>query len=166
MKTALVVALVSLASVNAFAAPKSARIVRMNVDPNAFSARHFVDGSITIDLVRREATLHLLPEQMRCPKGRACAQMIFAPIEVRLDIVSKKTGRCEVTYVAESDRRMVDGLRQRLTIVDNAAMNCARIPEQRVAAVEVIYETAGRTRTGAIKTYSTFGAKPFVSALY
>lgn len=166
MKNALVLALVSLASVNAFAAPKSARIVHMNIDRDAFGGRRFVGGSVSVDLVRREANLHLLPAQIKCPKGRVCPAMIFAPVDISLPLVSKKTGRCEVTYVAETDRRMVDGLRQRLTIVDNASANCMRIPEQRVEAVEVIYQTAGQTRTGAIKTYSTFGAEPFVSAMY
>jgi hypothetical protein len=162
MKNAIVLALVSLASANAFAAPKTARITSMNLDPNVLVGLKFDGGSLTIDNQGRDATLSLYHKQV-CPAGRFCTQMIMAPMEVSLEIVSRKTNTCNaVVYTAMSDKRMVDGIRQVLTITDNVKNTCRYV--QAIAPVEITYETAGQTRTGSMKTFSSFTAEAFVSA--
>jgi hypothetical protein len=162
MKNAIVIALVSLASVNAFAAPKSARITSMNLDPYAFNHVAYNHGSITVDGHSRDATLSLY-RTIRCAPGALCAQMIAAPLTITLEIVSRKTNTCgAVVYSAVSDNRMVDGLRQVLTITDNATNDCKTM--RAISPVEVTYETMGMTRKGNLHTVSTFMAEAFVSA--
>lgn len=164
MKNALLLALVSLTSLNAFGAPMKANLTRLDLDPNAFGSAPYRGGSIRID--GSEATLTLVPDH-RCAPGRVCTQMIREPYQVQLPIISREMGRCRTfIFTAEIDRRPVDGAFQRLVIVDHSGNTCQTIPENEM--VEITYETSFYPRTGAgeVRSYSEMTAEAFVSAMH
>lgn len=162
MKNVFVLVLISLSSASAFALPMTAKITRMELDRD-FSGR-YAGGTITVNPEAREATLRLIPA--KCPPGRMCPAVMRAPVEITLELVSRKYDRCQsIVYVAKSDLRLVDGLRQRLVITDYSSSRCMTIPE--LGAVEATYETDGRSMNGpSIHTFSRFSAKAFVSPMY
>ncbi len=162
MKNALILVLVSLASISAHAAPKSSRILQMSLDRRDFGTTPFNGGSLTVDTATREATLTLY-RSTPCTPGRVCPMIVFAPKIITLPLVSRQTNNCNaVVYTAVSDRSMVDGLRQVLTITDNANNECKTM--RALSPIEASYETMGRTQLGSVQTYSSFSADAFVSA--
>jgi hypothetical protein len=152
MKNTLVLALFSLVSVNAFAAPMTATLTAIDADPAALTTKSFTGGSITIDVAARRAALLLVPAQMKCPVGQVCPMFLRAAMNIALPLVSRRTGECgDIVFVAQTDNRTVDGVLRRLTIVDHSHNTCPGTRNR--VTVDGIYETDGR-----IHTRSTFEA--------
>ncbi len=161
MKNLIVLTLVSLASVNALAAPKSARITSMDLDPQAFPSEVYTSGYINLDTRSRIANLFIY-RKATCKPGKVCP-MGSPSRTIELKITSRKTNQCNaVVYTAMEDKRIVDGIQQILTITENKNYSC----QPRVPAVSITYETNGRYMdTGnTFHTFSTFMAERFVSA--
>jgi hypothetical protein len=162
MKNALLIALVSLTSVAAFGAPKSARLTHLDLDPHAFGNLSFTSGNVIVDTTARSATLTLY-RATDCPAGRACSRVAYPPTVIELPLVSSRKDQCRaLVYTAEVDRRRVDGSLQVLTITDHTTSECRTMPL--FSPVTITYETDGFDRAGHVTSYSRFDADPFVSA--
>jgi len=159
MKNALILALVSLASVNAFAAPVSAPLTKINVDPRAFGTARFGAGSmISVDVAAREATLTLAYVRV-CVPGTICSKIIRAPLQMTLPLVSRKTDQCNaVVYTAVSDQRRTTGILSTLVIRDNSTSHCTSTTGEVIAPLEIEYITEGSTASGNANSTSTFTA--------
>jgi len=82
------------------------------------SGAKVVGGSISDLGETLKLTLHIAPN---CPVNRPCIQVAYPPQVIELPIVwSKNNGiDCEVVFVAEEDKRPVDGMLKELTLKIN-----------------------------------------------
>jgi hypothetical protein len=157
------VSIVSGASAHAYeGAAASSSLYEFNLDPNVYSYGEPFSGSVGVDASAGKVSL-FVAFAMNCPVGMICPAVLPMPIEVELPIVSQTQDLCGlVTTVAFRDLRPVDGLLEKITIQDYAAVTCKYL---KPAPVEVIYETRGWNRFDAteFKTRSTFKGQEFVS---
>lgn len=98
-------------------------------------------GSVTVDFVRNTITLYLAQE-FHCPSGRYCAQVMPAPVNIELPLVSRRKDRCgKIQYKALLDDTARDGLRETLVVTDHSRNTCPSPMNATHAPTEVIYKT-------------------------
>lgn len=82
-------------------------------------------GSINIGLFgKKQIVLSLQPAQI-CPAGMYCLAMMPAAITFKVPLQSTEVGACnETIYTGEVNKMPVDGLRTKITVVDNRNNRC------------------------------------------
>jgi hypothetical protein len=142
-----------------------ATIQNGNLDPrNGLGISQIQGGLVEINHRRGgDVTLTLQPK-FSCPAGRACAEVMPAPVQIRLPLVSVTRGECNtVVYTAKRDLRPVDGGLMQLQIVDNRANNCRTFV--RVPATGITLSEIGPRASFNEERVSTFMATQLVNAI-
>lgn len=130
----------------------TATLNEFHVDPNSDLTFAPTAGSLALN--GHQARLVLHPHTIYCFRS-PCPQPIGS--DIRLPVVSVEEIGCgSLKIVAQRDMRMVDGILQRLTVIDHSHRVCMDLRQ----GVEVAYETdAPRTN---VKTRSWFGGTGLV----
>jgi hypothetical protein len=121
---------------------------KLNVEQNANGLMHVDYDAQTVSLT--------VPRRMpRCPRDMACIQVMPSPMIVQLPITDIKTDSCGIrTVVALKDQRPVDGILQKIKLVDASDATCQffRAPDQPASYQTRAYD---RMSSREIKTNST-----------
>jgi hypothetical protein len=155
----LVIGLVALTGFAAVAADAtsaskvySADLTRFNPDSLLDQSGSIIAGTLEVDLSLKEIRL-TLSKRFRCPKNVICAQMMPAPVEIALAIVSDGDAGCgRRTLVARKDR--ADGTYEELRVTDNTKSSCSEFNTN--SATEIAYTHVDQPSAGQM--VSTFEA--------
>jgi hypothetical protein len=113
-------------------------------------------GSVEIDTWSKEVTLSL-NVGFYCPAGRFCPEVMPAPINVNLPIVSTTQDQCGTKIITARKDQPGQGGREELEIRDNTKNKCPHFAP--LADVEVIYVTESGSSPNKIR--STFSGERF-----
>jgi hypothetical protein len=117
-------------------------------------------GTIQINKTMKTASLVVYTNK-ECPKDQFCTLEISGDL-IELPIVKVIHGYCgEVTYIAEEDKRPVDGLYQGLLITDNSKNKCG-FNDQTFVQLTKVWPGRGFTQG---QTITIFTAEKFVEAM-
>lgn len=142
---------------------ESAEIIRSNIDAKSHLINERLDGTgqVYINRTTNKATLKL-GRKFYCPPNQVCAEVMPEPVVIELPIIKINAGECNsVIYVAQIDKRPVDGMYEGLRITDNRRFYETCRTVRAIDPTVVEYKTISPGMDGpAVETNSTFVAKP------
>ncbi len=98
-------------------------------------------------------TLVITRKMPMCPEGRACIEMMPAPVTVKLAVVSVVSNQCAIVYVAKSNPNVKTAISEEVTVLDFSYSKCMHTMEMPYVPGKVTYKVTGlSTLTKAIET--------------
>lgn len=130
-------------------------LTHITLDRGPLSSGRPEGGNIIINLTKRQIALHI-NLGFHCPPGRMCAQVMPAPIDVELPIVSQTADTCGTrAYVAVRDERPVDGVKELIRVVDNSHNRCPHTVMMPATEVTYVVEYFDRLHGKSVHSRST-----------
>ncbi len=80
-------------------------------------------GEVLIDLQKKQIALNLIVTPS-CGAGMVCAMILPEPTVIEVPLVSVTNDGCGVKYTAELDKTPVDGLAEKIEVVDYSTSVC------------------------------------------
>ena len=140
----------------------SSMIEKMELDKDVYFYNKYIhEGQIRVNDATSTVTLELIQPRPRCPKETpfcVLPAVMPMPITIELPIISRQADGCGSEIIeAELDRRPVDGLLERIVVVDNTLNRCMHLIP--LPAVEAEYSTVNPWNQ--LETFSNFEGSPF-----
>ncbi len=128
----------------------TASLTRINLQAGSFLSKQRINsGRLDINLSERKISL-TLNRSWYCPPSAMCSMVMPAPLFYEVPLKAVKKGPCNtVVYHGEMDQRMVDGVYQGITVVDNSRNVCPNLMYllyDRNAITTVTYQIRGQIR--------------------
>lgn len=124
----------------------------------ASGSQVFQQGTITVDQVKQKLKLSIAGRPI-CAPGMMCPMVIYGKT-IELDITKAYVDSCKnVHYIAERYKMPVDGIDEKLEVIDNRNNKCPTF--HILPATEIIYSEKWYNRVGAgtVKARSVFTAE-------
>lgn len=130
-----------------------AELTTFNFQAGSMHSRNEVTGGYVAIGVYAEKNITLRVDfKSNCPPGAMCIAMMPIPLEVTVPVQSVTVGSCgETIYEGLVDQRPVDGIMQKLTVVDHRTDTCKYFIA--VPPTEVTLERRGYNRLQGGETF-------------